>query len=334
MGQRLAGHDRPRVGVGEVRRQQACRSLVEAGARVEPGRRERGLLAVSLEARPAQVGDGRAGRVGDPVDLLVVVPADVAEPHFVGRWPDRESEWVACPEADDPAGVGIGAAGHRVGRQAGAGRRVDAEDRSVEDDRVAGRPAQALAPERAAPGGRRGLGAARTGRRVAARVLDGDPVGPAELAVIDVGEARAVAAGDVQGAICAEPQVADGVAGELLAPVLDQDVLGAGPDVARRGQSREASADDAAVGGRTRRRWTRVIPARHRPAVDAVERVEHVDIRVRREVRVERHAQQAPIPVVVDPAAQVGEDGRCRAGQAGEDFDQAGFLRHEHPTIR
>ena len=81
---------------------------------------------------------------------------------------------------------------------AGAGVGVDADDRAVEADRVAGR-AQVLAAQRAALGGRRGQGRADAAGRIAARVARA-PV----LAVVDEVEARAVAAARVERAVGAE----------------------------------------------------------------------------------------------------------------------------------
>src|SRR5687768_18187601 len=58
----------------------------------------------------------------------------------------------------------------------------------------------------------------------------------------------ALAAADVQRTARPEGQVADRVHGVLLAPVVDQHLLGAGHDVAGGPQAREPAADRAAVG--------------------------------------------------------------------------------------
>src|SRR5829696_2455522 len=99
----------------------------------------------------------------------------------------------------------------------------------------------------------------------------------------------------------------------LLAPVLDQDLLGAGHlvGVGVDLQAREAPADHAAVGGGTRGGGTRVgeyarrAPARRRlcAAELVVVCVEDVDIRVGGEVRVEGQPEQTPVPEVVDVGA-------------------------------
>ncbi len=109
----------------------------------------------------------------------------------------------------------------------------------------------------------------------------------AVLAVVDEVEARAVAAAHVEGAVGAELERADRVARVLLAPVLDQDLLGAGHHV--------AGAPAGATGGRSRRsrRWSRPggfghrrsragrTPARRGAADRRVVRVEDVDVGVR-----------------------------------------------------
>ena len=79
----LAGHHLRAVAVGVVRRQQPGRRGVEAAAQREVGALVARLLAVALVARPTGVGDRRGQRVDDPVDLLPVGPADVADPGFI-----------------------------------------------------------------------------------------------------------------------------------------------------------------------------------------------------------------------------------------------------------
>ena len=119
-----------------------------------------GLPRVALVARPAEVLDDRVGRVDDPVDLLPVVPADVADPELARPGPEREAERVAQAVGDDPARVRVGAAGERV---AGRPAPVAGSTRMIEPSRrgrIAGR-AQVLAAQRAALGGRRGQRRAR-----------------------------------------------------------------------------------------------------------------------------------------------------------------------------
>ena len=117
--------------------------------------------------------------------------------------------------------------------------------------------------------------------RVAARVLERRTAaacrrtGPSRR-----DEAGALAARRVQRAVGSEAQVADRVARELLAPVLDQDGLGAGRDVARGRQPGQPAADDAAVGGRAGRGRAGVVPAPAARAADrAVLGVQDVDVR-------------------------------------------------------
>ena len=125
----------------------------------------------------------------------------------------------------------------------------------------------------------------------------------------------------------------------LLAPVLDQHLLGAGHDVAGRLEAREPAADDAAVavapgGVGHGSESTPGVPQRGAvPPIGRVVGVEDVDVRVGREVGVERDAEQAAVPEVVDVRAQVGEDGRRRVGEVVEDLDQAALLGDEDPAV-
>ena len=228
-----------------------------------------------------------------------------------------------------------GSGGQRVGRQRGAGGRVDADDGAVEGHRVAGR-AQILATQRAAFGGGRGQGGADPARRVAARVERGTVLAP-------VGEVEAgpVAAGGVQGPVGPELQVAHRVARVLLAPVLDQHLLGTGHQVPGGGQARQPPRDHAAVAGGSRWGRARVGVAAGRPPAGCrggraqlvVVGVEDVDVGLGREVGVEDHAEQPAVPEVVDVGPQVGEDVRSGVGQAVEDLDDAALLGHEHAPV-
>ncbi len=75
--------------------------------------------------------------------------------------------------------------------------------------------------------------------------------------------------------------------------------------VAERRQARDAAGDDAAVDGVARRVRARVgdragrAPGRRRAARLVVERVEDVDVGLRREVRVQRQPEEAAVPEVV-----------------------------------
>ncbi len=125
----------------------------------------------------------------------------------------------------------------------------------------------------------------------------------------------------------------------LLAPVLDQDLLGPGHRVARGLEAREPAGDDAAVARCARRRGAPVgehawrAPARRNTADRRIVGVEDVDVRVRRKAGVEGEAEQAPIPEVVHVRAQVGEDGRSRVGEIVEDLDQPALLGHEDTPV-
>src|SRR6185503_6331061 len=201
-----------------------------------------------------------------------------------------------------------------------------------------------VSPGTAAAGGPDVLAAkcAALGRRIATRVHAGDDGRgrPALLAVVDPGEARPVPGADVQGAIWAEREVPDRVAGELLAPVLDEDLLR--PDDRRTvdREARQPGADDAAVGGRPGRVRASVAPARRvrRRAEDVVVGVQDIHVRAVAagavgDGRVEGHAEEAPIPVVVHVRLEVGVDRRGGVGQVVEDLDHAALLGDEHTAV-
>jgi hypothetical protein len=117
----------------------------------------------------------------------------------------------------------------------------------------------------------------------------------------------------------------------LLAPVVDQHLLGAGHLVARGGQAGEASADDAAVASRIP---TGVAKRRRRAADRGVKRVEHVDIRSsRRETRIERKPEHPAIPVVVHVRPQIGEEVGRAVVEVAEDLDLAALLRDEDAPV-
>src|SRR5829696_7462281 len=120
----------------------------------------------------------------------------------------------------------------RVVGQGGARGRADPDDAAVEAGWVAA-SAHVLAAQGAPFGRRGGEGGARRARRVATGVLGrGRAGGATVLAVVDVVEARPVTPAGIQRSVGPELQRADRVAGELLAPVLDQHLLAAGHDVA------------------------------------------------------------------------------------------------------
>ena len=296
------GAERGRVVVGEVGVHDLVRLPVERLADPEV----RGVIArlpdAALVAGPAEVAEAR---VGEPVDLLGGVPTDIADPDVAARG-EVEAERIAQAFGDDPARVRVGAGEHRVGADALAGARVDADQRPVEAHRIPRRP-QVLAAQCAALGVRR--------RRVGAGVrvvawVHRIPV----LAPVGEVERGAVAARRIEGARGVHLQRADRVARVLLAPVLDQDVLVHAPT--RLGnQAREPAAHDAAVARRPRRVRAGVgevvarRPARRRAPDCRVVGVEDVDVRKARVVEVDVHPEQTAIPVVVDVGPQVREQG-------------------------
>ncbi len=129
------------------------------------------------------------------------------------------------------------------------------------------------------------------------------------------------------------------MAHELLAPVVDQHLLGAGPVVPICLQAGEPATDHAPVVALTGRRGARVVghpgaaPAGGRPSDRRVVGVEDVYVGLGREVRIERDAEQPPVRVVVDLRSQVGEDRGRRVAEAVEDLDQAALLGDEHAAI-
>jgi hypothetical protein len=97
----------------------------------------------SLEARPAEVLDDPVGGIGDAVELLVDVPADVGHPDLVGAGPGGEAERVAQAVGDDAPGLGRVRADERVAGTGRAGVGVEAQDGAVVAERV-GRAEQVL----------------------------------------------------------------------------------------------------------------------------------------------------------------------------------------------
>jgi hypothetical protein len=61
--------------------------------------------------------------------------------------------------------------------------------------------------------------------------------------------------------------------------------------------------------------------------------VEHVDVGVCRELRVERQPEQSPVPEVVHLRSQVREDVRLRVRQRVEDLDETALLGDEDASV-
>ena len=153
-------------------------------------------------------------------------------------------------------------------------------------------------------------------------------------------EVRSFAAGQVEVSVGAESERPDRMARKLLTPILDQDLLGGRPVGADRGQSRQMSADHAAVRRRTGgsrgrdRRCRRRVPIWARSA-DRARRSSRGRRRdVGREVGIDRDPEQPPVPEVVHLHAQIGDDGRrVRVGQADKLLDESALLDHEHAAV-
>jgi hypothetical protein len=129
------------------------------------------------------------------------------------------------------------------------------------------------------------------------------------------------------------------VGGILLAPVLDQNVLGSGHHIAGCLQPREPSGDDAAVARRVGRIGARVgqdadrAPQRSGVPDQGVVGVADVDVRSGREAGIELQSQQPAVPEVVDVRAEIGEEGRGGVGEVGEDEDTTALLGDEDAPV-
>ena len=219
-----------------------------------------------------------------------------------------EPERIAHAVGDDPRA--FGRARRRSGCRA-APAPVAGSTRRSAPSKLVGSANVRRSWLRSAPpfGGRRRQDGADAARRIAARIQRA-----AVLAVVDEVEARAVAAADVERAIGAEVERPHRVARILLAPVLDQHLLGSDHRVAGRRQPGEAAAHDAAVGRRSgwRRapvgRRARRAPARRGAADRRVVGVQHVHVRVVRKAGVEGEAEQSRGPRSCGP----GSSGRRR----------------------
>src|SRR5207247_8916652 len=122
----------------------------------------------------------------------------------------------------------------------------------------------ALAAQRATLRAGRGQRGADRTRRIATGVRLVAGVVRAVLPIVDVVEAGAVAAAHVQVSVTPEQESADRVAGELLAPVVDEHLFAAGHHVAADLQTRYPCGHQTAVGGWTRRFRTAFAPGRGR----------------------------------------------------------------------
>ncbi len=292
------------------------------------------LAACALVARPAEVVDGQIGHRSEAVDLFPVVPAHVPDPDVVRAGADCQPEGISQALGDDAPGVRIGAEAERIAGEGGARVLVDANHGPVERDRVS-RRAQILAPERTSLGRRRCQIRPRRPGRVPARV---DRV--AVLAPVCEVEARPVASAHVEGTVRAECELADGVTRVLLAPVLDEHLLGpVGNAVRPERDSRQAAADHAAVSrGAWRSRAGIREDARRAPpggqrADRRVVRVQHVEEALGRVVRVDCHPEHPAVPEVVGVRAQVDRRRRRAVVQAVERLDATVLLGDEHAAV-
>ena len=126
----VVGGDPRRMVVREVRlgRLAAAEGVAQGRVRAPIGP----VLVVALVTRPTEVRRGGPRDVGDAIDLLVVVPTDVAEPEFVGAGPERESERIAQAVGDDASFVRVGTSAEGVAGCGSSRRRVDPDERAVQ----------------------------------------------------------------------------------------------------------------------------------------------------------------------------------------------------------
>ena len=201
---------------------------------------------------------------------------------------------------------------------------IDPGDRAVEGDRVAGRR-QVLGAERASLRER----IARAGAERLPPHADVDPF---------VG--GAVAASDEQRSRAVEDEVADRMAGELLAPVLEQDRLGRLP-IRPQGEPRDAAAHRAAdLERRIGLALEAPVPVLARPAPgrrDAAQRrvvgVPDVDVGPFREGRVDGDREQPALVEGVNLGAEVGDDARPLPRARARREQHAALLGDEHPPV-
>ena len=253
--------------------------------------------------------------------------------------PERRSGTGCGAGRDDPLRVRVGArevlhAGCPPGRCRCPGRSARSCRRGRRRRPASGRPASGACRPRRSPG---------SGHRVAARVDRGRRPGvAAELAPVHAVEAGAVATGHEQHAVAVERQRPAGVARELLAPLavhaVADEVQAAGGigDVGREVDRVpvELAADDAAVRGGARRGGAGVVPDGRRLTRRRVVVVVEVDVRAAvEEVGVERDAQQAAVPEVVDVGADVEHLRRRRVVDGVVRLDDPSLLGDECATI-
>ncbi len=246
-------------------------------------------------------------RVDEPVDLLPRGPADIADPDLVRPGPEGEPHRVAQAVRHDPARVGIRAARPGIVERGLSGVGIDPDQRTVEPGGIAA-GADVLGTQRSALGRRRRELSAHRRRCVGTGVVGRDVrVRGAVLAVVGEREAGAVSTACVQHAVRSELDRADRVTGEHLTPVVDEHLLVDTRTV--RGQHRQPRTGLATLARRPgwRRTWVAGgaggSPLRRWSTDHSVVRVEDVNPWIRREIGMQRKAEQPAIPEVVDLGA-------------------------------
>ena len=303
------------------------------GSRRSRGSRRRTRLpAGAFVARPAEVLDDAVGRETTRlISSQSFQPTSPTQTSFVpGR--TRHAERVAQAVGDDAVVGGRRAA---VQGLSGSAAPVSGSSRSTVPSKSRSDRRRVRGPDCGArrPRPTAALRAADAARRIAARVER-----HAVLAVVDEVEARAVAAADVERAVGAEVDRADRVARELLAPVLDQHLLGPVHDVAA-----TPSAARAARRRRSRRPWrpaasARSVVRRSAPPAALCRRSARRACRGRRRTASREVRDAAPARAARDPRScarwsQIGERRRGRVGEVVEHLDQTALLGDEHAPV-
>ena len=241
---------------------------------------------LALVAGPAEIAPIGA----DHVELIRPGRADLADPELRRARPECEAERVPQPVRDELPP---------------AARRVDANDRATDAERVAP--------------GRRVLGPQRPA--LAGWICADVPRFSRVHAVV----ARALASARVEEAVRAEREVTDAVARILLAPTREEHALPPPGLEPREPAAHRACAFEQPLAGCAAER----LATPDRP----VEGVEHVEERAGRKARVEGESEEPAVAVREDASAEVRVDARPRAREARELQHPAALLRNEDAAV-
>ena len=166
------------------------------------------------------------------------------------------------------------------------------------------------------------------------------------MTIIHVVEARPVARAGIKGTVWTEGNRADGMTGKLLCPVMNQYLLRTRHEVAAGRQARQPAANPGAAAGWVGTRIGQVDAvavlgrrdrrnaAGRRTGNVAIVRVQHIYVRIDREIWGQRHAQQATVPKVVDVDVQVGKQVRRLVDEAIVHPNASRFFGDKYAAIR